>query len=106
MLQESLAVCGRMIKLPALKISSTGADEARTHKAWFGNLKRTEYSSDFSLQNSKIFEGNTVIAKTFSKNFFSCTLGIGFVLLVVSCLQWWIFKVRGPRQGFPKLDVL
>ena len=20
--------------------------------------------------------------------------------------QWWIFKFRGPRQGFPKIDVL
>ena len=105
MLQESLALCGHMIKPPALKIRSTEADEAGTHKAWFATLKRAEYSSDFSFQNSKIFEGNTVTIKT-SKYFLSCTLGVGFVLLVVSRLQWWIFKVRGPRQGFPKLDVL
>ena len=106
MLQESLAVCGRMIKPPALKIRFTGADEVRTHKVWFATLKKAEYSLDFSFQKSIIFESNTVIIKTSSKYFLSCTLGIGFVLLVVSRLQWWIFKVRGPRKGFPKLDVL
>ena len=95
MLQESFAVCGRMIKPPALKLRSTGADEARTHKAWFVILKRAEYSSDFSFQNSKIFEGDTVIVKTSSKYFLSCTLGVGFLLLVVSHLPWWIFKVKG-----------
>ena len=106
MLQESLAVCGRMIKPPVLKLCSTGADEARTHKVWFATLKRAEYSSDFSFKNSKIFEGNTVIVKTSSKYFLSCTLGVGFVLLVVSRLRWWIFKVSGSRLGFPKVDVL
>ena len=106
MLQESFAVCGRTIKPPALKLCLIGADEARAHKAWFATLKRTEYFSDFSFQNSKIFEGNTFIVKTSSKYFLSCTLGVGFVLLVFSRLQWWIIKVRGPRQGFPKLDVL
>ena len=106
MLQESLAVCGRMIKPPALKLRSTGADEAGTHKARFATLKRAGYSSDFSFQKSKIFKGNTVIVKTSSKYLLSCTLGVGYVLLVVSRLQWWIFKVRGPRQGFPNLDVL
>ena len=60
----------------------------------------------FFFQKLKIFEGNTVIVKTFSKYFLSCTLGVGYVLLVVSRLQWWIFEVRGPKQGFPKLDVL
>ena len=54
MLQESLALCGRMIKPPALKLRSTGADEARTHKAWFATLKRAEYSSDF-LQIFSVF---------------------------------------------------
>ena len=63
MLQESLALCGRMIKPPALKIRSTGADEAGTHKTWFATSKRAGYSSDFSFQKSKIFEGNTVIVK-------------------------------------------
>ena len=48
MLQESLALCGRMIKPPALKIRSIGADEAGTLKAWFATLKRAGYSSDFS----------------------------------------------------------
>ena len=86
MLQESLALCGRMIKPPALKLRSTGADEARTHKAWLATLKRARYSSDFSFQNSKIFEGNTVIVKTSSEHFLSCTLGVGFVLLIVSRL--------------------
>ena len=100
MLQESLALCGHMIKPLVLKLRSTGADEAGTHKAWFASMKRAEYSSDFSFQKSKIFEGNTVIVKTSSKYFLSCTLGVGYVLLVVSRLQWWIFKVRGPRQGF------
>ena len=88
MLQESLALCGRMIKPPALKLRSTGADEVRTHKVWFATLKRAEYYSDFSFQNSKIFEGNIVIVKTFSKYFLSCTLGVVFVLLIVSRLQW------------------
>ena len=81
MLQESHALCGHMIKSRALKLRSTEADEARTHKAWFATLKRAEYSSDFSFQKSKIFEGNTVIVKTFSKYFLSCTFGVGFVLL-------------------------
>ena len=106
MLQESPAVCGHMIKPPAIRLRSTRADEAGTHKAWFSTLKRAEYSSDFSFQNSKIFKGNTVIVKTSSKYFLSYTLDVGFVLLVVSRLQWWMLKVRGPRQGFPKLDVL
>ena len=83
MLQESLALCGRMVKPQALKLRSTGADEARTHKAWFATLKRAKYSSDFSFQKSKIFEGNTIIVKTSSKYFLSCTLGVGYVLLVV-----------------------
>ena len=98
MLQESLAVCGRMIKPPALKLRSTGADEARTHKAWLATLKRAGYFLDFSFQKSKIFEGNIVIVKTSSKYLLSCTLGVGYVLSVVSRMQWWIFKVRGPRQ--------
>ena len=88
MLQESLALSGRMIKPPALKIRSIGADEARMHKAWFATIKRAEYSSDFSFQKSKIFESNTVVLKTSFKYFLSCTLGAGFVLLVVSHLQW------------------
>ena len=46
MLQESLAVCGLMIKPPAL-IRLTGEDEAGKHKAWFATLKRAGYSSDF-----------------------------------------------------------
>ena len=87
MLQESLAVYGHMIKPPALKLRSTGADEARTHKAWSATLKRAEYFSEFSLQKFKIFEGNTVIVKTSYKYFLSCTLGVRFVLLVVSRLQ-------------------
>ena len=82
-----------MIKLPALKIRSTGADEVGTHKAWFATLKRAGYSSDFSFQKSKIFEGNTVIVKTSSKYFFSCTLGVGFVLLVVSRLFIYFVKI-------------
>ena len=92
MLQETLALCGHMIKLPALKLRSTGADEARTHKAWFATLKRAEYSSDSFFPRSKIFEGNTVIVKTSFKYFLSCTLGVGYVLLVVSRLQWWISR--------------
>ena len=88
MLQESLALCGRMIKPPALKLRSTGADEVKMHKARFATFKSAEYSSDFFFHNSKIFEGNTVIVKTSSKYFLSCTLGVGFVLLVVSRLKW------------------
>ena len=61
MLQESLAVYGHMIKPPAFKIRSTGADEAGTHKARFATLKRAKYSSNFSFQKSKIFEGNTLL---------------------------------------------
>ena len=86
--KKALVVCGRMIKLPSLKIRSTGADEAGTHKAWFATLKRAGYSSDFSFQKSKIFEGNTVIVITSSKYFLSCTLSVGFVLLVVSRLLY------------------
>ena len=93
MLQESLALCGRMIKPPALKLRSTGADEAGTHKAWFATLKRAEYSSDFSFQNSKIFEGNTVIVKTYCKYFLSCTLGVGLC-------YWLFFACSG---GYSKL---
>ena len=51
MLQESLNLCGRMIK--PLKILSTGTEEAGTHKAWFATLRRAGYSSDFSFQKSK-----------------------------------------------------
>ena len=95
MLQESLALCGRMIKPPALKICSTGADEAGTHKVWFATLKRAEYSSDFSFQKSKIFKGNTVIVKTSSKYFLCCTLDVGFVLLAVSRLFIYFVKMFG-----------
>ena len=103
MLQESLALCGErkpccMIKPPALKIRLTGADEARTHKTWFATLKRAGYSSDFSFQKSKIFEGNTVIVKT-SKYFLSCTLGFGFVLLVVSRLFIYFVKMFSTSVG-------
>ena len=83
MLQESLALCGHMIKPPALKIRSTGADEAGTHKAWFAILKRAGYSSNFSYQKLKIFQGNTVIVKTSCKDFLNCTLGVGFVIFVL-----------------------
>ena len=99
MFQESLALCDRMIKPPALKIRSTGADEAGTHKAWFATLKRAEYSLDFSFQKSKIFEGNTAIVKTSSKYFLSCTLGVGFVLLVVSHLFIYFVKMFGTSGG-------
>ena len=99
MLQENLALCGRMIKQSALKLRSTGADEARTHKAWFATFKRAEYSSDFSFQKSKIFKGNTVIVKTFFKYFLSCALGVGFVLLVVSRLFMYFVKTFGTSGG-------
>ena len=99
MLQESLALCDRIIKPPALKIRSTGADEARTHKARFATLKREGYYSDFSFQKSKIFEGNTVIVKISSKYFLSCTLGVGFVLLVVSRLFICFVKMFGTFGG-------
>ena len=99
MLPENLALCGHMIKPPALKIHSTGADEAGTHKAWFATLKRAGYSLDFSFQKSKIFEGNTVIVKTFSKYFLSCTLGVGFVLLIVSRLFIYFVNMFGTSGG-------
>ena len=99
MLQESLALCDRIIKPPALKLRSTGADEARTHKAWFAALKRAGFSSDCSFQKSKIFEGNTIIVKTSFKYFFSCTLGVGFVLLVVSRLFIYFLKMFGTLAG-------
>ena len=89
MLQESLALCGRMVKPLVLKLRSIGADEARTHKTWFASLKRAEYSSDFSFQKSKIFEGNTVIVKTSSKYFLSCTLGVD--------MCYWLFLACGGR---------
>ena len=99
MLQENLAVCGRMIKRRALKIRSTGADKAEMYKARFATSKKAEYSSDFSFQKSKIFEGNTVIVKTSSKYFLSCTLGVGFVLLVVSRLFIYFVKMCGTSGG-------
>ena len=99
MLPESLALCGRMIKSPALKIRSTGADKAGTHKAWFATLKRAGYSSDFSFQKSKIFEGNTLIVKTSFKYFLSCTLRLGFLLLVVSRLFIYFVKIFGTSGG-------
>ena len=103
MLQESLALCGRMIKPPALKLRSTGADEARTHKAWFATLKRAEYCSDFSFQNFKIFEGNTVIVKTSSKYFLSFTLGVGFVLLIVLACSGGYSKLGAQGKDFQNL---
>ena len=30
----------------------------------------------------------------------------GLVTANDSDSQWWIFKFKGPRQGFPKIDVL
>ena len=87
MLQESLALYGRMIKPSALKICSTGADEARTHKAWFATLKRAEYFSDFSFQKSKIFEGNTIIVKTSSNIFLAVPLALDLCyMLFLACL--------------------
>ena len=91
--KKALALCGRMIKPPALNIRSIGADEAGTHKAQFATLKRAGYSSDFSFQKSKIFERNTIIVKTSSKYFLSCILGVGFVLLVVSRLFIYFVKM-------------
>ena len=90
-----------MIKPPALKIRSTAADEAGTHKARFATLKRAGYSLDFSFQKSKIFEGNTVIVKTSSKYmyFLSCTLGVEFVLLVVSRLFIYFVRMFGTSGG-------
>ena len=99
MLQESLVPCGGVIKPSALKIRSTGVDEAGTHKARFATLKKAGYSSDFSFQKSKIFERNTVIVKTSSKYFLSCTLGVGFGLLVVFRLFIYFVKMFGTSGG-------
>ena len=74
-------------------IRSTGADEAGTHKVRFATLKRAEYSSDFSFQKSKIFEGNTVIVKTSSKYFLSCILGVD--------MCYWLFLACS--GGYSKL---
>ena len=82
-----------MIKPLALKIRSTGADEAGTHKARFATLKRAEYSSDFSFQKSKIFEGNTIIVKTSSKYFLA-------VPLVLDLCYWLFLACSG---GYSKL---
>ena len=51
------------------------------------------------FQKLKIFEGNTVIVKTFSKYFLSCTFGVGFVLLVVSRLFIFFVKMIGTFDG-------
>ena len=52
-----------------------------------------------------MFEGNTVIVKT-SKYFLSCTLGVGFVLLVVSRLFIYFVKIFGTsgRQESPTVS--
>ena len=63
------------------------------------NFEKAEYSSDFSFQKPKIFEGNTVIVKTSSKYFLSCTLGVGFMLLVVSRLFIYFVKMCGTSGG-------
>ena len=85
-------LCGRMIKPPALKLRSTGADEARTHKTWFATLKRAEYSSDFSFQNSKIFEGNT---ESLLKLLASIFLAVPLVLdCVIGCFSLAVVDIQ------------
>ena len=94
MLQESLALCGCMIKPPALKLRSTGVDEARTHKARFATLKRAENILQIFLSKiPKVFEGNTVIVETSCKYFLSCTLGVR--------LCYWLFLACS--GGYSKL---
>ena len=83
MLQESLALYGRMIKPPALKICSTGADEAGTHKAWFATLKRAGYFSDFFSKNQKYLKATQSLLKLLPSIFLA-------VLLVLD-LCYWLF---------------
>ena len=89
-----------MIKPPALKIRSTGADEAGKHKTWFATLKRAGYSSDFYFQKSKYLKATQSLLKLLS-----CTLGVGFALLVVSRLFIYFVKMLGISAGTNKCVV-
>ena len=83
MLQESLALCGHMIKTPALKLRSTGAGEAGKHKAWFATLKRAGYSSDFLSENQKYLKATQSLLKLLPSIFLAVPL--------VLDLCYWLF---------------
>ena len=105
MIQESLALWSHD-QTAAAKNPLNWSRRSGNAKAWFVTLKKAGYSLDFSFQKSKIFEGNTVIVKTFSKYFLSCTFGVRFVLLVVSRLFIYFVKMFGTsgRQESPAVS--
>ena len=74
MLQESLAVYGRMIKPPALKIRSTGADEAGTYKAWFATLKNQDILQIFLFKNQKYLMATQLLLKLLPSIFLAVPL--------------------------------
>ena len=67
--------------------------QTRTHKAWFATLKRAEYSSDFSFQNFKIFEGKQLLLKFLPSIFLAVPL--------VLDLCYWLFLACS--SGYSKL---
>ena len=98
MLQESHALCGHMIKPPKLKIRSTGADEARTHKAWFASLKRAELQIFYS-KNQKYLKATQSLLKLFPSIFLAVPLVLDLCYWVVSRLFIYFAKMFGTSGG-------
>ena len=83
MLQESLALCGRMIKPLVLKLRSIGADEARTHKAWFASLKRADLQI-FLSKNPKYLKATQSLLKLLPSIFLAVPL---VLICVIGCFS-------------------
>ena len=75
-----------MIKPPALKIRSTGANEVGTHKTWFTTLKRAEYFSDSSVQKSKFLKATQALLKLLPSIFLAVDLVHLCYWLFLTCL--------------------
>ena len=77
MLQESLALWSHD-QTAGAKNSLNWSRRSGNAQGVVCDFEKAGYSSDFSFQKSKIFDGNTVIVKTSSKYFLSCTFGVEF----------------------------